>query len=134
MNPTILIVARESTVRSVTRRILERRSFRTLEARDAQEAIALFRAHLRELQGVIVDLGMPEAGAEAIASEIRRSQPTLPILFTGSYGEDASSKRVSPDSVTGFLPKPFGLDALARKAEDLFGGSSTDRVLADPSR
>jgi DNA-binding NtrC family response regulator len=128
MNATILIVAREPSVRSVTRRILERQSFRTLEACNVREAIAVFHAHSREVQGAILDLGMPEAGADQVAGEFRRAQPALPILFTGSHGEDASSKWVKPGPTTGFLPTPFGLDALAEKADDLFGD------LADPDR
>ena len=134
MYATILIVAREPSVRSVTRRILERQSFRTLEACDVPEAIAVFHAHFREVQGAILDLGMPAAGADRVAGEFRRAQPALPILFTGSYGEDASSKRVKPGPTTGFLPTPFGLDALAEKAEDLFGEASNHGDLADPAR
>jgi DNA-binding NtrC family response regulator len=130
-SPTILIVAREPTVRSVTRRILERRRFRTLEACDDREAIAVFRENASEIQGVVVDLGMPGAGAESVARECRRSHPTLPILFTGGYSEGSSSIRVMPDPTTDFLAKPFGLDALAEKAEGLFGGSLSEAALAD---
>ena len=134
MNATILIVAREPSVRSVTRRILERRNFRTLEACDVREAIAVFHEHFREVHGAILDLGMPEAGADQVAGEFRRAQPALPILFTGSYGEDVSSKRVKPGPTTGFLPTPFGLDALAEKADDLFGEPSTHGDRANPAR
>ncbi len=134
MNATILIVAHEPSVRSVTRRILERQSFRTLEACDVREAIAVFHTHFREVQGAILDLGMPEAGADRVAGEFRRAQPALPILFTGSQGEDASSRWMKPGPTTGFLPTPFGLDALAEKADDLFGEPSTHGELADPAQ
>jgi DNA-binding NtrC family response regulator len=133
-NTTILIVAREPSVRSVTRRILERQSFRTLEARDVSEAIAVFHEHAREVQGVILDLGMPAAGADRVAGEFRRAQPALPILFTGSYGDDASSEGMKPGPTTGFLATPFGLDALAEKAGDLFGEPSTHGNRTDPAR
>lgn len=130
----ILVVAREPSVRSVTRRILERKRFRTLEARDDREAIAVFHAHSREVQGVILDLGMPEAGADRVAVEIRRAQPALPILFTGSFGGDESSEKLEPGPTTGFLPTPFGLEALAEKAGELFGNPSGHRELAEPAR
>ena len=133
MSATILIVAREPSVRSVTRRILERQSFRTLEARNAREAIDVFRAHSREVHGAILDLGMPEAGADRVAGEFRRTQPALPILFTGSYGDDSSPKRMTSDPTTGFLPTPFGLDALAEKAEALFGEPSTGCEHPEPA-
>lgn len=131
MTATILIVAREPSVRSVTRRILERSCFRTLEACDDEEAIAVFHAHGSDIHGVVLDLGMRDAAAESLAGELRRDQPTLPILFTGGYGERASSIRVSPDQTTGFLAKPFGMDALAAKAEFLFGGPTSAGALAD---
>jgi DNA-binding NtrC family response regulator len=133
ISATILIVAREPSVRSVTRRILERQSFRTLEARNVREAIDVFHANSSEVHGAILDLGMPEAGANRVAGEFRRARPALPILFTGSYGDDPSPKRMKPDPTTGFLPTPFGLDALAEKAEALFGEHPTRCDLADPA-
>jgi len=132
LSPTILIVAREPSVREVTRRILERRSFRTLEACNDREAIAVFHAHASEIQGVVLDIGMPEAGAEAVAGECRRARPALPILFTGGYGEAASPIRVISGPTTDFLPTPFGLDALAEKAECLFGGSPAEAAGTAP--
>jgi DNA-binding NtrC family response regulator len=134
VNTTILIVAHEPSVRSVTRRILERQRFRTLEARDVREAISVFHAHARELQGAILDLGMPEAGVDRVAEEFRRARPALPILFTGSYGDDASSSQLKPDPTTDFLPTPFGLEALAEKAGHLFGEPSTRGNRATPAR
>lgn len=131
VSATILIVAREPSVRSVTRRILERSRFHTLEACDDEEAIAVFHAHGADIHGVVLDLGMRDTAAETLAGELRRDQPTLPILFTGGYGERASSIRVNPDRTTGFLAKPFGMNALAAKAADLFGGPPSAGVLAD---
>jgi len=133
-NATILIVARERLVRAVTRRILERQSFRILEACNAREAIAVFHANAREVHGAVVDLGMPGTGADRIAGEFRRTQPTLPILFTGSYGADVSAQRMIPDPTTGFLATPFGLEALAKKAGNLFGAASIPGNPTDPAR
>lgn len=118
---TILIVTHEDTVRSVTKRILERRKFRIREARDIDEALAAFHECPDEIRGAVLDLALPGGGAEALAGEMRRFRPLFPILFTGNHTEAASSMWVRPDPANDYLAKPFGLETLAAKAEHLFG-------------
>jgi len=129
---TVLIVVAERSVRSVTQRMLERRGFRTLEASDGSEALALFHDHVRDITGVVLDLGMPGLDAEAIFSALRGSRSDLPILFTGGYCEEAVSARLVGAAGTDFLPRPFGLGALAAKAGDLFGSGHRSAGPSEP--
>ena len=116
----VLIIVAEQPVRSVTQRMLERRGFRTLEASDGSEALALLRDPVRDVTGVVLDLGMPGIDAEAIFSALRSTRSDLPILFTGGYCEESVSARLVGAVGTDFLPRPFGLGVLAAKAGDLF--------------
>jgi DNA-binding NtrC family response regulator len=117
---TILVVAVESAVRSVTRRMLAHSGFETLEAVDTESALRLMEAHGDAIGGVVLDLGMPSWLVEVTFEALRFERPALPVLFTGGYGEEVLAARLSGVAGTDFLPKPFGLDALSSKAGDLF--------------
>jgi len=118
---TLLVVGIDDAVLTVIRRMLERRGFRTLLARCADDARSIVAAHSARLAGVVLDLAMPGMDADRLFGALRRMRPALPVLLTGGYGEDAVAARLTASSHTAFLAKPFGLDALARKAADLFG-------------
>jgi DNA-binding response OmpR family regulator len=131
---TVLIVETERSVRSVTRRMLERCGFRTLVACDGDEALALFDDHLRGITGVVLELGLPGMDAEALFRALRSARPDLPILFTGGCGQGAAAARLVGAAGTDFLPKPFGLDSLGDKASQLFwGGRPAATTLAGSS-
>lgn len=119
---TLLIVEAEHSVRSVTRRMLERCGFRTLVACGGDEALALFDGRPESITGVVLDLGLPGTDAEALFRSLRSARSDLPILFTGGCGQAAAVARLVGAAETEFLPKPFGLDALGDKAHHLFGG------------
>jgi DNA-binding response OmpR family regulator len=117
---TVLIVGAEQSLRVVMRRMLARRGFDALEAADADEAVASLRSHGDAIAGVVLDLGMPARVAEETFACLRLARENVPVLFTGGYGEEIVAARLAGSADTDFLPKPFGLDALGAKADDLF--------------
>lgn len=118
---TLLVVGIDDSVLTVIRRMLERRGFQTLLARCAEDARSIVAAKSARVAGVVLDLAMPGMDADTLFGALRRIQPALPVLLTGGYGEDAVAARLTASAHTAFLAKPFGLEALARKAADLFG-------------
>ena len=120
---TLLVVGIDDAVRTVIRRMLERLGFQTLLAHCWEDAPAIVAASRAGIAGVVLDLAMPGTDAEAVFRSLRRMKPSLPVLLTGGYGEDAVTARLTASIRTGFLAKPFGLDALGRKAADLFGAA-----------
>jgi len=122
---TLLVVGLDDTVLTVIRRMLERRGFRTLLARCLDDVRAAVAANYAGISGVVLDLAMPGIDAEAAFRALRRARPTLPVLLTGGYSEDAVAARLAASLGTRFLAKPFGLDALGRIAAELFGAASS---------
>lgn len=100
---TVLVVDDEESLRRLVIRALHGVGFAVLEADNGASALALLTApgpvHL-----VISDIHMPVMDGLALARELRRARPQLPILFiTG---------RESPGLTGEVLRKPFGPDAL----------------------
>lgn len=114
-DPTaILVVETNAIVRCMLRRALERRHHHVVVATDAMSALALFQ-HAEEPIGVVIsEQHLAGMSGSDLADELRRRDPTLPILLVGSDFEDASHEY--PE-----LRKPFTLAALERRIEELLG-------------
>lgn len=114
---TVLVADDEETVRSTSRRLIERAGFRVLLARNGREAIELYDAHAGEIVAVLLDLTMPVLAGDAALEELLRRDPRPRIVLTSGFGEGETFIRLAGKQVAGFLQKPYGaadlLSALA---------------------
>ena len=109
---SILVVDDELPVLELTREYLERAGYEVACAAGGREALRLLQERGATLDAVILDLAMPDLSGEETLREIRRLQPTVPILIATGFAEDSALRRFGPGDVAGFLQKPF-------EAEDL---------------
>ena len=105
---TILVVEDEIFVRNVTTRMLEGRGFRTIVAKDGQEAVEIFKEQNADIDAVLLDLTMPVMGGEEAFAHIQRINPSVPVIVTSGYGESTADDRFGSGSQPkGFIQKPF---------------------------
>ena len=67
---------------------------------------------MRGFDLVLSDVVMPAMDGPAMAREIRKLQPRLPILFMSGYAEEQLRRSIALENVD-FLPKPFSVQQLA---------------------
>jgi CheY-like chemotaxis protein len=115
----ILVVEANAIVRTMLRRALERRDYHVLLATNAESALALFE-HSEEPIGLVIS-EQPLSGMNGgrLADELRRRDPTIPILLVGS-GLDGPGDYPEVD-------KPFTRDVLERRIAEVLTGVSDDR-------
>jgi CheY-like chemotaxis protein len=90
----------------VTAALIEHLGYRTLRAADAAEALrALEQAD--DIRLVFSDIVMPGMNGIALAEEIRKRYPRLPVLLSTGFSEMAQAETQFP-----ILRKPFELPAL----------------------
>ncbi len=107
---TILLVEDSEVVRSLVRELLEHRGYTVLEARDAQEGIAIAGKHRGTIDLLLTDLMMPRMGGHELAQRLRSRRKNLKVLYMSGYPGEAV-QAVEKDS--NFLEKPFKPEALA---------------------
>jgi PAS domain S-box-containing protein len=106
---TVLVVEDNPEVAEVTIMMLRELGYEVCAARDADAALAMMDE--RKLDLVLSDIVMPGAlDGAALAQEIRRRQPELPVLLVTGYAE-AVDKLAGEYAV---LRKPFDLAELSR--------------------
>jgi DNA-binding NtrC family response regulator len=124
---TILLVEDEASVRTATRRMLERLGYRILEAADG--AAALRHAAEAEARGeridlVLTDVVMPEQGGRVLGERLAAHWPGLRVLYMSGYTDDEIIRRGLVLPGASFLEKPFTSERLAevmRRALDQRG-------------
>jgi len=117
-NETVLVVEDDPAVRERAAGMLERQGYAVLTAGNGREAIDLLARESRGVSLVFTDVIMPEMNAGAMARRLRETHPGMRVLFTSGYTEQTIAPEGVVPGAVDFLPKPYGLEALAGKVRE----------------
>ncbi len=130
MKPLVLIADDDAHIREVVRFALSREGYAVHEAADG--AAALEAALRLEPALIVLDVMMPEMDGTEVCRRLRRSAPTLPIIFLSSRDDEID--RILGLELGGddYVTKPFSprelvarVKAVIRRAELVAAPAST---------
>ena len=81
--------------------------------------LELLRAHPDDYDVVLTDLTMPEMSGFALANEVHRIRPGMPILLMSGFSAAMSADTLRAEGVRAMLQKPFTPDELCRAVLDV---------------
>lgn len=110
MNPQdqsalILIIEDESEIALILSRYLEAAGFRTLTARDGEQALMFSQTHRPDL--MLLDMNIPRRDGFQVLSALRARNDALPVIVVSALSEDVdklSALRIGADD---YVTKPF---------------------------
>ena len=105
---TILLVEDETSVRDLTRRMLEASGYRVFSAANGGEALRLCTINREHIDLMVTDVVMPQMRGVEVARRVARIRPRLRVLFMSGYTDNSIDLEIA-GSVS-FLQKPFMLD------------------------
>ena len=124
----ILLIDDDPLVLDALRDTLESDGHTVTTASGGQQGIDMFRAD-RPTQAmftiVITDLGMPYVGGREVASAIKESSPSTPIILLTGWGQRLAAEGEMPPHIDRVLSKPPKLDQLRAALTELTSASST---------
>ena len=122
---TILVVDDESSLRTLARRTLTPVGFTVLEASSAEEALAVCKRHKCPIHLVLTDIVLPKLSGLELAARLESLYPGIKTLFMSGYTDHAVLAHgiLNPDK--NFLQKPFTLDELVSKIQEVLPTSCT---------
>jgi len=117
---TVLVVDDEESILQVASDILNYLGYSVVTSPSGQEAVD------RLLQGarpdlVLLDVIMPGMDGVETFRRFREIEPNLPILISTGYAERSAVESLAEESVTGFVNKPFAIETLAKRLEQILG-------------
>jgi CheY-like chemotaxis protein len=118
---TILVVEDNAGVRGYSVSTLLELGYLVREAASGAEALRLLE-HEPDLRIdlLFTDVVLPDGmNGRQLAQRMLKLRPHLPVLFTTGYTRDAIVKHGRLDPEVDLIPKPFGIDQLARKIRQL---------------
>jgi two-component system cell cycle sensor histidine kinase/response regulator CckA len=119
---TILLVEDEQAVRTLSRRVLEARGYRVLEAGNGAKALEVARGSTGPIHLILTDLVMPDMTGTELASRLLSLRPGVRVLYMSGYTDDSVVRNGLLEQGRLFLQKPFTPETLARKVREALGG------------
>src|SRR5262245_60135095 len=103
--PAILVVDDEEAVRNYLVEFLTAGGYQVRAASNAAQALQVLKAG--SLQGVLLDVVMPEKSGLDVLKEYRESGGTLPVVVLSALGGATDAVRAMKMGATDYLAKPF---------------------------
>ena len=118
---TILVAEDDEEVRAIVVEMLSELGYRVLKASDAASALAVIDSGV-PIDLLFTDVVMPGSlRSPELARRARARLPTLAVLFTSGYTENAIVHGGRLDAGVELLSKPYTREALARKIRHVLG-------------
>ncbi len=126
---TVLVVDDEEGIRAVAADMLEYLGYSALTDPSGEAALARIGAGARP-DLIIIDVVMPGLGGVETFRRLRKIAPGLRVIFSSGFADKSAFDALAAEGASGFIVKPYLLEALAERIRTLLGESP----VAPPAR
>lgn len=115
---TILLVEDDDELRRGLFRILREQGYLVLEARDAEDALRLYQEQKESVDLLLTDLILPKMSGRKLSEELKKSWPSLRVLYMTGYSNETIARYGVNKSETLLILKPFSPSLLFQKIRE----------------
>jgi DNA-binding response OmpR family regulator len=120
---TIFVVEDERAVGALVENILKSEGYTVLVAHNGEEALKLIETENPSFDLLLTDVVMPRMGGAELVRRLKKSHPSLKVLFISGYTDNALMERGELESGVDLLPKPFTPRDLKARVRGLLRGN-----------
>jgi DNA-binding NtrC family response regulator len=113
------VVEDEDNVRGLISKLLDRRGYKVLEARNAGEALLLCERHKEKIHLLITDVVLPIMRGDELAGRLKNIRPDIKFLFISGYIERKIEHEDIDPSEINFIQKPFEIEPFISKIREI---------------
>ncbi|HXF96086.1 MAG TPA: ATP-binding protein [Gemmatimonadales bacterium] len=122
---TILLAEDDELLRPLARGLLQKLGYTVLEAKNADQALAMGRDRGGAIDLLVADVVMPGGSGRELATRLAEARPGLKVLYMSGYTDDAIVQHGMLEPGLHFLQKPFTPSVLARKVREVLDAPVT---------
>jgi len=117
----ILFVDDEPSLAEVGTHMLESLGYEVVAMTSSTEALELFNAQPEKYDVVVTDMTMPVMTGEALAVEILKVRPDIPVILCTGFSHQMNKKKAIQLGIKAFIMKPFVLREIGLAVREAMG-------------
>ncbi|MBI4685250.1 MAG: PAS domain S-box protein [Nitrospirae bacterium] len=118
-NETILIAEDESSIRGLSKNVLEEYGYKVILAQDGEEAVEQFKAYQDTIDILLIDALMPKKNGKEVYNEIKTFKHDIKAIFMSGYTANIIHTKGILESDLELISKPFSPNMLLRKIREV---------------
>ena len=87
--------------------MLEFEDYRVILAKDGIEALRIYRQMGKKIALILLDYFLPVMDGDAVFDELKAIDPTVQVVLSSGFGEQAKLGSMLARGLCGFIPKPY---------------------------
>jgi len=111
---SILLVDDEKMLVDIGEKILRRLGYDVVTRTSPIEALELFKANPKRFDLVISDQTMPGMRGDALASELMKINPAIPVILCTGYSQQPDQARAAKKGIKALVMKPLLIEEIDR--------------------
>jgi CheY-like chemotaxis protein len=124
---TILVAEDHRGLREMVRETLSSKGYQVLVAENGEDAMQLFKANLKAIRLVILDVDMPALNGPQAYQKMCELLADLPVVFTSGHSERLIAGKLTAPERAIFLPKPYEFPDLYKAVRNALDGAGRYR-------
>jgi DNA-binding NtrC family response regulator len=100
-------------------RFFSRHGYNVLQAMDGEQAIELYRQHLKEIDAVLLDIRLPKKSGEQVFQEMKMVNPAVKVIMASGFLDAKIKVDMTLAGVKHFVDKPYVMTEVLDIVEDI---------------
>lgn len=116
---TILVVDDEQMIRDMASDMLNLLGFKVFLAASGVEGLDIYKLHKNQIDVVLLDLLMPEMNGTLCFENLKEINPEVKVIIATGIDEFDKKKELEEKGIKGYLGKPYRLENIAQKLNEI---------------
>ncbi|WP_246514821.1 response regulator [Desulfonema limicola] len=95
--------------------VFETAGFKILKAKNGEQAISITENYENDIDFALLDIILPDMGAEDIYPRIKAARPEMKVIISGGYTRQEAAEKIHSMDIFDFIQKPFNPEILKHK-------------------
>jgi len=121
---TVLLVDDEEIILEVGESMLEEMGYKIITAGNGKEALEIYREKKDQIDAVILDMIMPGMSGGEVYDRLKAFNPDIKVLLSSGYSLNGQATEILNRGCSGFIQKPFKLEAFSQKLREILDKKS----------